>query len=85
MSTPNAGQQPPDQNGADQHSPDPGSDTAQWFLRAGRAGLLPDAMTVSWAEPDAAVQTLQTSNPAAMTRVRLKRSANVPVTTAITA
>lgn len=25
---------------------DPGSDTAQWFLRTGRAGLLPDAMTV---------------------------------------
>jgi hypothetical protein len=31
--------------------PDPGSDTAQWFLPAGRAGLLPDAMTVSWDEP----------------------------------
>lgn len=28
--------------------PDAGSDTAQWFLRAGRAGLLPDSMTVDW-------------------------------------
>jgi hypothetical protein len=36
-------------------------DTAQWFLRTGRAGLLPDSMTVSW---DDAAPAAQRSEPA---------------------
>jgi hypothetical protein len=36
-------------------------DTAQWFLRTGRAGLLPDSMTVSW---DEAAPASQRSEPA---------------------
>jgi len=40
--------------GAGEAGFDPGSDTAQWFLRAGRAGLLPDAMTETWDEAESA-------------------------------
>jgi hypothetical protein len=36
-------------------------DTAQWFLRTGRAGLLPDSMTVSW---DDAAPAAERSEPA---------------------
>ncbi len=51
---------------------DPGSDTAQWFLRTGRAGLLPDAMTETWDEPESE------SNEAAQQAAARAQTAGAP-------